>query len=355
MIHAMIMAGGSGTRFWPLSTEALPKQFLAIGGKDPLLRTTAERVLPLCGWKGLWVVASQKHAKHITRILPEMPKNNLIVEPRPRNTAPAIGLGAATVAARDPEGILVVLPSDHVIRPPGKFRKIIRAACTEAKSGALVTLGIVPSRPETGFGYIRAGKELKKQGGQAVYEVEGFTEKPDLPSAIEYLQAGSYFWNSGMFIFTAEAILREISAHMPVLHRGFKKAMEAKVKDRPAIIKRLFDRIEGISIDYGVMEKSKSIHMLPCDTFWSDVGSWAALPEVSDRDDSGSVVQGDVLNIDSHNCIIHSEKRLVACVGLQNLVVVETPDAVLVCSISEAQQVKKVVEELRRRKRKDVL
>ncbi|MBW1807523.1 MAG: mannose-1-phosphate guanylyltransferase [Deltaproteobacteria bacterium] len=355
MIHALIMAGGSGTRFWPLSREALPKQFLAIGGQQPLLRTTAERILPLCGWDGLWVVASKKHAKHIHRILPELPKKNMIIEPRPRNTAPAIGLGAATIANHDPEGMVVVLPSDHVIRPPAKFRKLIKAACTEAKSGAMVTLGVVPSRPETGFGYIQAGRKMRSVGGFEVFEVDGFTEKPDLPCAIEYLQAGSYYWNSGMFIFSVEAILREIQAHLPQLHRGLKNAMQAKVKNRPAIIKRLFGRIEGVSIDYGVMEKSSSIHVLPCDTFWSDVGSWAALPEVVKKDESGNVIEGDVLSIDSQNCVIHSEKRLVACVGVQDLVVVETPDAVLVCPINEAQQVKRVVQELRRLKRKKVL
>ncbi len=352
MIYSLIMAGGSGTRFWPLSRESLPKQFLPIGGQQPLLRSTAERVLPISGWEGILVVASKKHTPHIRRILPELPRQNLIVEPRPRNTAPAIGLGAATVAARDPEGVLVVLPSDHVIKPPGKFRSLIKAACVEARSGAMVTLGVVPSRPETGFGYIQTGKELGKSGGVAVFDVHGFTEKPDLPRAMGYLQSGSYYWNSGMFIFTAQAILQELAQHMPVLHRGLQRAFAGKVRERGAVLQRLFNRIEGESIDYGVMEKSSSIHMLPCDLFWSDVGSWAALPEVADLDESGSVIEGDVLNLNSQNCILHSEGRLVACVGLQDLVVVETPDAVLVSPVKEAQQVKRVVEELRRRKRK---
>jgi len=208
MIYAMIMAGGSGTRFWPLSKAARPKQFLPIGTDEPLLRATAERVLPLADWKGLLVVASSKHVPNIRKILPKLPRKNMIVEPRPRNTAPAIGLAAMEVLDRDPDGILVVLPSDHIIRPPGRFRKLIKAACSEAKTGALVTLGIVPSRPETGYGYIQTGRELRKVSEWQVYEVQGFTEKPDQPRAQEYLQAGTYYWNSGMFIFRADVIMK---------------------------------------------------------------------------------------------------------------------------------------------------
>ncbi len=355
MIHAVIMAGGSGTRFWPASRKARPKQFLTIAGKQTMLGQTAQRVLPLCGWERINVVASQIHARPIRRILPEMPRENLLLEPRPRNTAPAIGLAALEVSMRDPEGILVVLPADHVIRPAGRFRKLIRAACTAARSGALVTLGVRPSRPETGYGYIQAGRKLHRAGGIHVHEVQGFTEKPDHPRALEYLEAGNYFWNSGMFVFTAEAILRALSSHMPELYRGLQRVREARCRDRKTLLKRLFDRIEGISIDYGVMEKAGNIQMLPCDMFWSDVGSWAALPEVVDLDASGNVCQGDVLAIDSRGCVIHSSGRLVACLGLQDMVVVETPQAVLVCPVSEAQSVRQIVEELRRNRRGDVL
>ena len=355
MIYSVIMAGGSGTRFWPLSREKLPKQFLAIGEPQPLVAATAERMLPLCGWEGLMVVASQKHMGPVKRILKKIPRRNLIVEPRPRNTAPAIGLAAAAIAARDPDGIMVVLPSDHIIRPPGQFRKLIKAAASEAKTGALVTLGVVPTQPETGYGYIQAGRELRTVRGSKVFEVEAFTEKPSRPRAQEFVKAGNYYWNSGMFIFKASAIMRALAAHMPELHAGLEKAFATPVKKRGAILNRLFNQIEGISIDYAVMEKASNIHMLPCDIQWSDVGSWAALPGVKKLDEAGSVVEGDVLSLDSHNCVIHSSDRLVACVGLQDMVVVETPEAVLVCPVKEAQRVKLIVEELRRRKRKDVL
>jgi mannose-1-phosphate guanylyltransferase len=355
MIYAVIMAGGSGTRFWPLSREAMPKQFLAIGEPQPLLAATAERMLPLCGWKGLMVVASQKHMGPVRKILKKIPKKNLIVEPRPRNTAPAIGLAAAAIASRDPDGIMVVLPSDHIIRPPGRFRKLIRAAVSEARTGALVTLGVVPTQPETGYGYIQAGRELRSVGGSQVFEVEAFTEKPDLPRAQEFVKAGNYYWNSGMFVFKAAAIMRALASHTPELHAGLQIAFSAPDQKRNNLLKRLFNRIEGISIDYAVMEKASNIHMLPCDTQWSDVGSWAALPGVKKLDEAGSVVAGDVLALDSHGCILHSEGRLLACVGLQDMVVVETPEAILVCPVKEAQRVKLIVEELRRRKRKDVL
>lgn len=355
MIHAVIMAGGSGTRFWPASRKAHPKQFLAIAGKQTMLAQTAERVLPLTGWDGLTVVASQIHARSIRRILPDMPRGNLLLEPRPRNTAPAIGLAAALINERDPDATLVVLPADHVIQPPGRFRKLIRSAVDAAEIDALVTLGVKPNRPETGYGYIQAGRKLGQAGGSDVFAVERFVEKPDLTTAKRYLKAGNYFWNSGMFVFRADVMLEAMAQHMPAWAKGFDRVQAARKKDRPAILKRLFDRLEGTSIDYGVMEKAANIRMLPCDVDWSDVGSWAALPEVRKADKDGNVVRGDVLAIDSAGCVIQADSRLVACIGCEDLVVVETPDAVLVCPVDQAQAVRKAVDALRKAKRADKL
>ncbi|RME20629.1 MAG: mannose-1-phosphate guanylyltransferase [Deltaproteobacteria bacterium] len=355
MIHALIMAGGSGTRFWPLSRQAHPKQFLSIGGKQSLLRTTAERIVPLCGWENLLVVASSRYGRQIRSILPEMPRGNLVVEPRPRNTAPAIGLAAAHIYEKDPDAVMVVLPSDHIIRPPGRFRSLIRAACREARSGAIVTLGIIPSHPETGFGYIKAGEQLRKTGDIEVLEAMGFTEKPDLPTAMEYLQAGNYYWNSGMFIFKAETILRELQVNMPSFHRGLARAFGMKASARKQALEKLFARTKGISIDYAVMEKSTNMRVIPADLFWSDVGSWAALLEVENKNGNGSVIKGDVIDLSCQGSVIHAESRLVAAVGLKNMIVVETPDAVLVCPVDEAQGVRQVVDELKRRKRRKLL
>ena len=356
MNHAVVIAGGSGTRFWPLSREQRPKQFLAIGDPQPMLRGTVERLLPLFDWNGVLVVAAQHHGQIIRDILPELSEQNLLLEPVARNTAAAIGLAAIQIQSRDPEGVMIVLPSDHIIQPVTRLRKVLKAACSEAKGGCLITLGMVPTRPETGYGYIHAGRELRKIGESlSVFEVLGFEEKPDYVQAHEYLKAGSYYWNSGIFAFRVESILSAFSAHMPKLHEGLLEIQKASAQERPGVVRGVFEKLESVSIDYGVMEKAANIHMLPCDFSWSDVGSWAALPDVIARDESGNVLQGDVLAIDTHSCVIYSEKRLVACIGLQNMVVVETPDAILVCPLSEAQRVRSVVEELTSKNRKNLL
>ena len=356
MIHAMIMAGGSGTRFWPLSRELRPKQFLAIGGDDQtLLEATAERILPMCVWDRLLVVASGHHAQPIRKLLPDLPRGNLLLEPAARNTAPAVGLAALEVHMRDPQGVLVVLPSDHVIRPAGKFRTLIRAACRAAKSGAIITLGIAPTRPETGYGYIRVGRKLEPVGKQPLFDVDCFTEKPDHPKAVSFLQQGGYFWNSGMFVFRADAMLQAIASHLPDLHAGLERVRAASKGKRKRVLSEVFENLNSVSIDHGIMEKVTNIQMLPCELFWSDVGSWAALPEVMQQDQGNNVYEGDALLLSSRGCVVHASSRLVACVGLKDLVVVETPDAVLVCPVSEAQAVRQVVDRLRQEQRKDVL
>ena len=355
MIYAVIMAGGSGTRFWPLSRRAWPKQFLAVGGKLPLLRATAERLLPLCGWERLLVVATSGIQRPIQRLLPELPRSNLIIEPCSRNTAPAIGLASALLQEKDPQALLMVLPADHVVHPDGQFRSLLRTACAEAASGALVTLGVTPTRPETGFGYIEVGKVLRHRKGRPIYQVAAFREKPELPLAVEYVKDGRHFWNAGIFVFRAERMLEEIERHLPHLHAGLKTLLDTPAGRRPVFLKKLFSGIESISIDYGVMEKADDIHMIPCPLSWSDVGSWAAFLEVEKKDIFGSAVRGDVVSINCRNCVLYAEKRLLACIGLKDLVVVETADAVLVCPLSEAQAVRQLVEELARRKRREVL
>ncbi|MBN2495317.1 MAG: mannose-1-phosphate guanylyltransferase [Deltaproteobacteria bacterium] len=350
------MAGGSGTRFWPLSRKSCPKQFLAIGGEArSMLRATAERVLPLCGWERLLVVASRSHARPIRRILPELPAGNLLIEPCPRNTAPAVGLASLAVHMRDPDGYLAVLPSDHIIRPAGSFRGLLRAAFRAARSGALVTLGVRPTRAETGYGYIRVGTRLSEVHRKPVFDVRGFTEKPDRRRAAQYLRSGDYYWNSGMFIFRADAILGAVAAFMPGLHAGLEEIRHAPRRARRQVMERVFEQTESISIDYGVMEKSSEIVMLPWEHDWSDVGSWAALPGVLSCDRSGNTLEGDTLAVDCRGCVIRSSERLVSCVGLRDLIVVETADAVLVCPIDQAQAVRRIVEKLERQGRDDVL
>lgn len=349
------MAGGSGTRFWPLSLSSCPKQFLPIGSEQPLLRATAERIIPWCGWEGLLVVASRRYSPSIRKLLPELDKRNLIIEPRARNTAAAIGLAVLEVLDRDSKGTLVVLPSDHIIRPENRFRSLIRAAAKQAQSQAIMTLGIPPARPEVGYGYIHTGEKVTTVMRRPVHKVLGFTEKPNLKRARQYLRSGRYFWNSGMFIFRADVMMEAFERHMPRLHAGLEKAGRHAGRKRTMIINRLFDTIESQSIDFGVMEKTPNIQMIPCDCFWSDVGSWAALPEVQKPDRNNNLIRGDVLALDTEGCIVHAEKRLIACVGVKDLIVVETPHALLVCPVDQAQRVKQIVEELKRKGRSDAV
>lgn len=354
MIHAVILAGGSGTRFWPSSRESRPKQFLTIEGSQTMLRTTIERVLPLCGWSRLWVSSSAKYRRLIKKIVPELPTGNLLLEPVAKNTAPAIGFAAVEISRVDPNGILIVLPSDHIVRPAAVFRRQLRSACKVARSGALVTIGIVPTRPETGYGYIHTGTKIADTlcaaAGADVFEVMDFVEKPDRPTAEDYLQAGCYSWNSGMFVFSARSILEAIAAYLPKLSDGLQEILATPRDASDRVVRRVFTRIEGISIDHGIMERCTNIRMVPSEFFWSDVGSWASLSEVLPQDKVGNVITGRVIAQDSQGCVLRAEKRLVACIGLQNMIVVETPDAVLVCPKDQAQRVRALGDEMRKRK-----
>jgi mannose-1-phosphate guanylyltransferase len=348
MIQALILAGGSGTRFWPLSRRRRAKQFLAISGAEPLLRLTARRVLPLCGWDGLWVVAGADQAARVREALPELPRGNLLAEPCARNTAPAIALGAAAAGRRDPDGILAVLPSDHVLRPVGRFRALLRAAARAARDGGIVTFGIRPTRPETGYGYIQAGAPARIRARAPVLRVRRFVEKPDRVRAQRYLRRGDFFWNSGMFVFGQAAFRRELARHLPALADFVSRLERRPRRQWPADIARAYPGLPSVSIDYGVMEKSSSIRVIPCDCAWSDVGSYSALTEIGPTDERGNWIRGDVLALDCHGCVLRSQGRLLACLGLDDVIAVETPDAVLVCPRGRAQEVGRVVQELAR-------
>ncbi|HOX46895.1 MAG TPA: sugar phosphate nucleotidyltransferase [Myxococcota bacterium] len=355
-LYCVILAGGSGTRFWPLSRGRRPKQLLAIGGPRSLLRETAERLLPMCGWARTLVVASAPLAAAIRAELPEMPAENLLLEPVPRNTAPAIGLAALEVMRRDPAGVLAVLPSDHLVRPAARFRRLIRAAALEARAGqALVTLGVTPARPETGYGYIRRGRPAGRRLGLPVFEVRGFFEKPARRRAEAFVRAGDYLWNSGMFVFTAQAALKALADAMPALRTGLLEVAAAPARARAGVLRRVFERTEALSFDQGVMERLGGGRVLPFEAEWSDVGSWNALREVLPLDRHGNAVEGDALALDCRGCVVRSTGRLVAAVGLTELAVVETEDAVLVCPLDQAQAVRKVVEALRARGRRELL
>jgi len=349
------MAGGSGTRFWPLSREKMPKQLLKIGAEDTLIQETVKRILPLIKREDIFVVTNHTLSDAINTQLStkfgDTWDMHFILEPQARNTAAALGLSALHLNRIDPDGIMVVFSADHAIRKADEFLRLLHTAADAAAQGHLVTLGIKPDRPETGYGYIKAGAPLSGTDRLSVCKVDAFVEKPDIETAKGYLKQGNYYWNSGIFIWKTRTLLKEIEQHVPALHKGLMEIQKSIDTDQESdVIKQVFTKLESISIDYAVMEKTDHAAVIPADIGWSDVGSWTALDDVSARDASGNVIAGNVIDIGSHDSIIYAEKRLVATIGLKDVVVVDTPDATLVCTKERAQDVKKVVDELKKRK-----
>jgi mannose-1-phosphate guanylyltransferase len=351
-MYIVILAGGSGTRFWPLSRKSTPKQLMSVFGGKSMLQRTVERVLPLQP-KRVMVVTNALQAAETRRQLEyiEGVPVDVVEEPVGRNTAPAIGLAASIIARFDPDGIMAVLPADHYIVDEERFREILGKARGVAQEGKLVTLGITPTRPETGYGYIEAEADL----GAEPAPVLRFVEKPPLERAMEFLASGRFYWNSGMFVWGASTILDQIARLMPELSTALAKlAFERDVwelTDLKPQIEEIYSGIKGESIDFGVMEKAKDVQVIPASFGWSDVGSWSALPEVMEADQDGHVVinaKGSV-SVGSDGCLAYGAGKMVAFVGVKDLVVVDTPDALLVCAKSAAQDVKKVVEELEKR------
>ena len=340
----VILSGGSGTRLWPLSREAYPKQFLPLAGELTMLQATWQRVAPIAGRAPL-VVANEEHRfvaadqLHQVGARPQA----ILLEPVGRNTAPAIAV-AALEAIRDGEdAVLLVLPSDHVVRDEAAFRNAVMQAVPAASAGKLVTFGIVPGGPETGYGYIKAAT------GTGVRAVERFVEKPDLATAQAYVASGEYFWNSGMFLFKASRYLDELQKLNPAILEAARRAWGQARRDMDFVRldKEAFAAVPSDSIDYAVMEKTANAALVPLDAGWSDVGSWTALREVSPQDADGNAHHGDVIAVDCRNTYAYGE-RLIALVGLDDVIVVETPDAVLVGNGQRMQEVKEVVARIKR-------
>jgi len=346
-LYPVVMAGGSGTRFWPLSRKARPKQFLALATERPLIVETVQRLQGLATPARTYVVCGSVHARAARRLLPRLPAANILIEPIARNTAPAIGLATLHVQARDPEGVLAVLPSDHHVADVPGFQEALRRAAEVAQSGALVTIGIKPTRPETGFGYVQVGEPI--DGGAA--RVRAFVEKPDAPTAARYLASGEYLWNGGIFVFTARAMREAIDRHLPELGTVLDRlAPTVGTRRHAAALRRHFPAAPSVSIDYGVMEKARDIAVVPGDFGWSDVGSFAALPEVRPSDAAGNVVVGKgAVLVDSAGCVVVGSGRPLGLVGLRDVVVVDAGDAVLVVPRDRSQDVRAVVQSLRAR------
>lgn len=355
-VYAIIMAGGSGTRFWPLSRRKRPKQLLEIFGNATLLEQTVQRLRGLVPPERTYVFTNQLVHGDVARRLPQIPKRQIVAEPAQRNTAPTIGLAAHEILRRDPDGIMVVLPADHLITKPAAFRSAFKAGCQwAATEGRSVVLGIKPTRPETGYGYIRLGKIQKRIGGENILGVERFTEKPKLPLARRYAASGRYLWNAGMFVWRASTLLENLGRLQPKMARTLGQIAAAGGIRNPRALQRLFPRLEKISIDYALMEKLSGVFAVASDIGWSDVGSWAVAYELGRKDASGNVRPKNSLSIGSTGNMVVSDRGFVVTIGVEDLVIVETNGALLVCARECSQEVGKAVQELERRKLRELL
>ncbi len=346
------MAGGSGTRFWPASRARLPKQFLKIAGDHTLFEDTLNRVAPVASPDRIYAVVNRLH-EELTQELLAGTGAHILAEPVGRNTAPCIGLAALHIARIDRKAPIIVLPADHFIADVVGFRRTLAAATEVAREGAIVTLGAVPTRPETGYGYIEVGEQRGEAEGEPYFEAARFVEKPDRQTALRYLSSGHHLWNSGVFIFTAETILREIGLCLPGLSAGLQEVGEAiATPEYGGKLEAVYEKTEAISIDYGVLEKTAApIYVLRADFGWSDVGSWEAVYDLhSDRlDDQQNLLISEAMAIDARQNLVYSTTdRVVALLGVENLVVVDTPDALLVADRSRSQDVKQFPETLKR-------
>lgn len=352
-VYPVIMAGGSGTRFWPLSRQLFPKQLLKIIDDETLIQQTMRRVVAAAPAERVMISTNPPQAESIRVQLSEWKdalKDNFVLEPEGRNTAPAIALVALHLMRRDPNAVMLVVPADHIVKGQKDFDAAVALAASLADQGLLVTFGIKPIRPETGYGYIKPDlkRALGKRGALKGYRVGRFVEKPNAVKAAQYLKAGDYYWNSGMFVWRAATVLEEIRRHQPALARGIEQIARLMEQNASrAAVDEAYRALPSISIDTGVMEQSGKAAMVPVSFKWSDVGSWGSLDEVATKDKAGNVVGGRVVDIGSQRSIVYGDRRVVATIGLTDMVVVDTPDATLVCPKSRAQDVKRIVDILR--------
>lgn len=348
-VRAVILAGGRGTRFWPLGRAARPKQFLRITGPDPMLVQTVRRVRPLVPARRMMLIADAVQTRRARRLLPRLRKESFLVEPAARNTAPALMLATARVWLDNPEAVVVVLPADHIIRDEAKFLRRMRAGVeAAARERALVTFGIPPTYPSTGFGYIRHDRTAGRRiGGTVFYPAQGFKEKPSVAQADEYLASGDYAWNSGMFLWRAAVFAEKLERFAPELKPAWTSIVTALRSRSAAQLKSAFAKIPALSIDYALMEKAEGVLVADGDFGWSDVGAWSTLLEIWPRDGAGNAVRGDTLAFDAKDCLVWNPGRLTALVGVRDLIVVEAGDALLVCDAGLDQKVKDIVEALK--------
>ncbi len=340
----VIIAGGKGERFWPQSRAHRPKHLLPIVGTKPMLAQTLDRVRPLVPAKNTYVITSAVQEKAVREVCAKLPKENIIAEPVGRDTAAAVALAASIVAARDPEGVFAVLPADHIIHDAKAYQRDLSAAFAAAASApVMVTIGIAPTEPATGFGYIQQGEKWKNFERRPVFKVKRFVEKPSLDVAKGYLASGDYVWNAGMFVWSASVVFAALAAHAPTLDAGIAPIRAALAKGKPLapVLKKVYPTLTKISVDYALLEKSMNVVVLPSSFDWGDVGSWPAVPDHYPKDADGNVSKGlAIIEQGKNNIVFSSDGHLTAILGADDLIVVNTPDATLVAPKAKAQEIK---------------
>jgi mannose-1-phosphate guanylyltransferase len=349
IMQALILAGGSGTRFWPLSRQDRPKQLLSIGGANSLLVQTVERLQPDVYPEDIWVVTTRRLADQIKAALPSVPEEQILAEPEGRNTAAAIGWSIRSMPPSHREGVIAVLPADHRVQDEAAFRAVLKTAAQVAhEEDRIMTLGVEPRWPETGYGYLEVGATLDSEIG--LKQIERFCEKPDLTTAKNFVGAGNFLWNAGMFVFRGNTLLAAIERFEPELGAGLRS-----ITEQPSSLAALYRDLPSISIDHAVMERLDNLATLPLDCGWSDLGSWPSLMEELGVNEQGSVEVGDVVAVEAQDNLLYADDGTIAVLGVRGLVVVRTDDAVLVVPVERSQEVGRIIDELRSRGSKDLL
>jgi mannose-1-phosphate guanylyltransferase len=350
MDHAVVMAGGSGTRFWPESRARRAKQFLNLTGRGSMIVETIRRFAPLMPAENIWVVAGEKDREQLSAGALGIPAENLLFEPEGRNTAPAVAFAAAAIRLRDPEAVVVATPADHAIGDLKGFRAVIRKALRLTRSsGCFVTLGIPPTHPATGYGYIERGKPCGGSQGGA-FHVRRFAEKPDAATARRFLRSGRFDWNSGLFLFRLPEFRERLLAHLPEVHREIETAFrQAGKRTFPAALRKAYRAIPSVSVDHGLLEHESEILVVPAAVGWNDIGTWRSLHEFLGKDEKGNVLFGNAIATDCRNVLVRSDRGVVAVLGMEDVVVVRSGDAVLVCPQERSEEVKGIVEQVKRK------
>lgn len=355
----VIMAGGRGERFWPRSRRKYPKQLLNLIGEESLLQQSVERVRSLTDDARIYVVTNIDYIDEVRRQLPMLPKRNILIEPQGRNTAPCVGLAAIYIQNHFPEEdpSVAILPSDALVNDAEEMRKVLRVGLdyTQQTDSGLI-YGMWPTRPETGYGYIQLGEVLGETEGIGFHKVAAFKEKPDQTTAKQYLESKKFLWNAGMFVWKVSGLMKEIQANLPELAVGLEKlrpnlGTEAELPK----LTEIYPTLPSISVDYGILEKTKNLVVIPTEFGWDDLGSWSSLERFLPKDQAGNVVQGHFSGVEAKNCIVYSPKKTVTALGVSDLIIVETDDVLMVCTKEKAQEVKKIIEKLREEKREELL